>query len=121
MRIQKRRKNALKALALDDQSAEAHSSLATIHLWYDWNGVDTENELRRAIELNPNYSRAYHYLGRLRATDWGRPPDPRRVSEPFQDDVTAASNYRSRRKVSSREVVRRLRVRTGDWPNGARR
>ena len=47
---------AEKALALNPDSAEAHTSLANYKSWYqhDWAGVD--KEFRRAIELNPNYA-----------------------------------------------------------------
>lgn len=45
----------MSALALDDNLAEAHASLACVKMMYerDWEG--TEREARRAIELNPNY------------------------------------------------------------------
>jgi len=47
---------ASKAYSLDPDSAEAHSSLAMYHEWYeyDWNQADAE--LRRAVELNPSGS-----------------------------------------------------------------
>jgi DNA-binding winged helix-turn-helix (wHTH) protein/TolB-like protein/Tfp pilus assembly protein PilF len=60
---------ALKALELDGNSAEAHNSLATIREDYDWDLAGAEQEYRRALSLNPNYSTAYewygHYLSRL--------------------------------------------------------
>jgi TolB-like protein len=49
---------ALKALELDDSLAEAHTSLAQISANYDWNWGKAEDEYKRAIELNPNYSPA---------------------------------------------------------------
>jgi TolB-like protein/DNA-binding winged helix-turn-helix (wHTH) protein/Flp pilus assembly protein TadD len=52
---------ALKALQLDNSLAEAHTSLATIKLSYDWDYAGAENEFTRAIELNPNYSTAHHW------------------------------------------------------------
>jgi adenylate cyclase len=45
---------ALKALAIDESLAEPHSTLAMIHMWFDWNWVGAEREAKRAIELNPN-------------------------------------------------------------------
>ena len=47
---------AEKALALNPDSAEAHTSLANYKSWYqhDWAGAD--KEFRKAIELNPNYA-----------------------------------------------------------------
>lgn len=45
---------ALKAIKLDDSLAEAHSSLGLIKLVFDWDWPGAEQELRRALELNPN-------------------------------------------------------------------
>jgi TolB-like protein/DNA-binding winged helix-turn-helix (wHTH) protein/Tfp pilus assembly protein PilF len=45
-----------KALKLDANLAEAHATLAKIKLWYDWDWTGSEQEFRRAIELNPNDS-----------------------------------------------------------------
>ena len=47
---------AMKALALDDSLAEAHTSLAFVTLYYDRGWANAEREFRRAIELNPNYA-----------------------------------------------------------------
>jgi len=53
---------ALKALELDDNLAEAHTSLAYTTLLYEWNWRGAEKEFRRAIELNPNYASAHQFL-----------------------------------------------------------
>ena len=53
---------ALKALQLDDALAEAHTSLALIAQNYDWDWQTSEKEYRRAIQLNPNYATAHHWL-----------------------------------------------------------
>lgn len=45
---------ALKAIALDNHLAAAHSTLGEVYLLYDWNFDAAEKEIRRAIELNPN-------------------------------------------------------------------
>jgi DNA-binding winged helix-turn-helix (wHTH) protein/Tfp pilus assembly protein PilF len=52
---------AQKALALNSNSAEAHTSLAYIKLIYDWDWTGAESEFRRAMELNPNYINAHHW------------------------------------------------------------
>jgi len=52
---------AMKALALDDNLAEAHTSLAQIIAYYDWDFNGAEREFGRAIELNPNYATAHHW------------------------------------------------------------
>ena len=45
------------------KSAEAHSSLALIRGLYDWQWQEAEVLYLRAIELNPGYSTAHHWLG----------------------------------------------------------
>src|SRR5207245_5650629 len=52
---------ALKALEIDDTLAEAHASLGGIKADYDWDFAGAESELKRAIELNPNYATAHHW------------------------------------------------------------
>jgi eukaryotic-like serine/threonine-protein kinase len=59
----KARAAAMKALELDDSLAEAHTSLASIKLFYDWDWTGAEVELKRAMELNPGYSLAYRMYG----------------------------------------------------------
>ncbi|HYC91052.1 MAG TPA: protein kinase [Thermoanaerobaculia bacterium] len=49
---------AQKALSIDDQLAEAHTSLAYAIHTYEWDWKAAEREYRRAIELNPNYATA---------------------------------------------------------------
>ena len=59
--ISKGRTAALKALQLDEGSAEAHTALALIVQSYDWDWQTAERGFRRAIELNPNYATAHHW------------------------------------------------------------
>ena len=56
---------ALKALALDDTLAEAHTSLALIKTSYDWDWSGADKEFQRAIELNPGSAPAHrlHAVG----------------------------------------------------------
>ena len=69
----KARAAAMKALELDDSLAEAHTSLASIKLFYDWDWAGAETELKRAMGLNPD-SLAYRlYSGYL--TMVGRDPE----------------------------------------------
>ena len=53
---------ALKALALDDQLAEAHMSLGLVST-VTWDWTDVEKEYKRAIELKPNYASAHNNYG----------------------------------------------------------
>jgi TolB-like protein/Tfp pilus assembly protein PilF len=42
------------ALRLDDSLADAHAALGYVHLVYDWDGPSAEQELLRALDLNPS-------------------------------------------------------------------
>jgi tetratricopeptide (TPR) repeat protein len=46
---------------LDSNLAEAHAALGFCLLWYDWVWSAAESELKRAIELKPNYAVAHHW------------------------------------------------------------
>jgi TolB-like protein/Tfp pilus assembly protein PilF len=59
----KAREAATKALELDDQLAEAHTSLAYTLAFYDWDFVGAEREFKRALELDPNYPTAHQWYG----------------------------------------------------------
>lgn len=60
---------ALKALEIDDQLSEAHTTLGWIKFWYEWDWEGAEKEYRRALEINPNYPSAHmgyaHLLSNL--------------------------------------------------------
>ena len=61
---------AMKALEIDNTLAEAHTSLAYVLFRYDWNLPGAEAEVKRAIELNPNYGTAHEmYASYLLATE----------------------------------------------------
>jgi len=68
-------------LELDPNLAEAHSSLAFVSAYYEWNWAEAEKEFKRAIELNPGYSVVHtvyaHYLAargqfEMALAEWGR-------------------------------------------------
>ena len=52
---------AVRALEIDEQLAEAHTSLAYLKMRGEWDWPGAEKELRRAIELNPNYATAHQW------------------------------------------------------------
>ena len=54
---------AERAVALDDSLSEAHSTLASVKLFFEWDWAAAEREVRRAIELNPNSAEAHALLG----------------------------------------------------------
>jgi serine/threonine-protein kinase len=65
--------SAATAVMLDDESGEAHTSLAHVKSTQDWDWPGSEREFRRAISLNPRNATAHHWyatsclapLGRL--------------------------------------------------------
>jgi DNA-binding winged helix-turn-helix (wHTH) protein/Tfp pilus assembly protein PilF len=48
-----------KALAIDPELAEAHTSLAGIEFLYDWDWNGAQKQFLKALELNPNYAAAH--------------------------------------------------------------
>ncbi|MFQ5866060.1 MAG: protein kinase [bacterium] len=57
----KAKEAALKALEIDNTLAEAHTSLGSIKMGYDWDWEGAERQFKRAIELNPSYATAHHW------------------------------------------------------------
>jgi TolB-like protein/DNA-binding winged helix-turn-helix (wHTH) protein/Tfp pilus assembly protein PilF len=52
---------AIKALELDSELGEAHTSLAVCLDGFDWDFDAAEKEFQRAIELSPGYATAHHW------------------------------------------------------------
>lgn len=52
---------AKKAVELDQQSSEAHASLAFVTFFGMWDAADAEKEFRRSIQLDPNNVKAHHW------------------------------------------------------------
>src|SRR5437868_3997866 len=63
---------AAKTVELDPELAEAHTSMALVKLFYDWDWPGAEAEFKRAIELNPNYPTAHHGYAVLLLIVYGR-------------------------------------------------
>jgi TolB-like protein len=55
------RRAARKAVELDEQSGEAHVSLAATRLAYNWDWEGAEEEMRRALALSPGYATGHHW------------------------------------------------------------
>jgi len=66
--LPKARAAALKALEIDSELAEAHTSVAMIKFCQDWDWAGAEKDFQRAITLNPNYVTAHHWYALLMAT-----------------------------------------------------
>lgn len=61
-----------KALAIDDNLAEAHSYSGEIKFVFEWDFAGAEGEHKRAIELNPNSSAAHRMYALLLSQPLGR-------------------------------------------------
>lgn len=59
---------AIKALEIDEDLAEAHTSLAYVRTFYDWDWAAADRAFRRAIELNPHYPTARQWYGQYLAS-----------------------------------------------------
>jgi tetratricopeptide (TPR) repeat protein len=58
---------AMRAIQLEPNLAEAHTSLADVHLHFDWKWDAAGREYRRAIECNPGYALGYQWYANLLA------------------------------------------------------
>jgi serine/threonine protein kinase/Tfp pilus assembly protein PilF len=54
---------AVQALEIDDTLAEAHTSLALVKTFYNWDWSGGEEEVKRAIALNPSNATAHEAYG----------------------------------------------------------
>jgi serine/threonine-protein kinase len=64
---------ALKSLQLDESLPEAHTALAGIRFFYNWDWSDAEKEFTRSLELNPSGAETHRlyslYLASLTGTE----------------------------------------------------
>jgi len=59
---------ALRALALDHESADAQVALGQVMLFAEWDWIAAERSFQRALAINPNHAEAYlHYGGLMEA------------------------------------------------------
>jgi TolB-like protein/DNA-binding winged helix-turn-helix (wHTH) protein len=56
---------ATRAIELDPQIAEAHTSLAGVRILADWDWKGGAEELRRALAIDPQYALAHHWYATL--------------------------------------------------------
>ena len=73
---------ATKAVELDDNLAEAHTSLAFVTFFWNWDAVGAEREFKHALALNPADARAHHWYASFLLTS-------RRVPEALAQIETA--------------------------------
>ena len=53
--MKKAKEAAINALEIDDGLAEAHSAMARVLCFHDWDWIGAESEFKRAIQLDPRY------------------------------------------------------------------
>jgi len=75
---------AARALEIDSSLAEAHTALAHPSIFYEWDWPAGERELKKAIEINPNYPTARHWYA-LYLTAMGRLPEALKEMNRAQD------------------------------------
>ena len=78
--IPKAKAAALRAVELDDTLADAHGVLGGYAVFAEWNWGTAEQEIKRAIELNPSHPDAHAYYGMM----LGSLRRPREAMEKFQ-------------------------------------
>jgi len=66
--LREARTAALRALALDDRSADAQVALGQVMFFSEWDWIAAERSFQRALAINPNHAEAYlHYGGLMEA------------------------------------------------------
>jgi tetratricopeptide (TPR) repeat protein len=63
-----------RALEIDEELAEARTSLAYIKFFYEWDWNGAETEFRRALELDPKYATAHQWYAEYLSA-MGRPEE----------------------------------------------
>jgi tetratricopeptide (TPR) repeat protein len=90
---------AHRALEIDDSLAEAHASLANVLIEHFWDFSGGERELKRSIELRPNYAPAFHWysllLVNLRRHEEALAQEKKRPSNSTHIPVSSTSEWRS--------------------------
>jgi serine/threonine protein kinase/Tfp pilus assembly protein PilF len=85
---------ARRALSIDPDLAEAHTSLGLVELFFDWDRAAAVSEFRRSIQLNPAYVVAHRAMAAALMTgrDWqGAAAESREAVR--LDPVSLAENY----------------------------
>jgi TolB-like protein/uncharacterized protein HemY len=74
-RYAKVQSSALKALEIDPTLGEPHAALGSYYNVYASDFPAAEREFRKAIELNPNYATAYHWMAEMFVEAVDRPDE----------------------------------------------
>jgi serine/threonine-protein kinase len=63
--LERAKAEARRALAIDDNLAEAHTSLAWVLFVYEWDWAGAEREFRRALQIDARYATAHQWYAWL--------------------------------------------------------
>ena len=102
----------LKALAIDDGLAEAHTSLGGIKEFFDWDFDAAETEFRRSLSLNPNsaVTRRWYATYLSRAGRWQEAVEELKLAQ-LTDPLPGLLNYQLGRILYyARQYERALEV-----------
>jgi tetratricopeptide (TPR) repeat protein len=89
---------ALKALELDPNLAEAHTSLAQFIFYYEYDFAGAEKSYKKAIELDPNYAGAHQWYSLLLALSGRHDEANREITkaielDPFSFPINGVSYF----------------------------
>ena len=107
---------ASKAVALDDTLAWGHLSLGAIK-FFQWDWVRADQEISRAIELDPNFGEAYHFRSKVLSA-FGRNEEAIEAEkkamelDPFERPFAMAFTYFLARQYDAAINEARLRLET---------
>ena len=68
-----------KAIEIDETLSEGHTGLGFTIFWGDWNWNESENQFKRALELNPNSANAHLFYAHL-LSNTGRHAEARTIA-----------------------------------------
>ena len=90
--------SAATAVMLDDESAQARTSLAHAKARAHWNWTEAEGEFQRAIRLDPDYATSHHWYARCCLV-------PLRRLDEARDEVLRAQSLDPVSSIIAREVA----------------
>lgn len=121
---QKAKEAAVRALALDDGLAEAHTAMAYAKFLFDWDWHSPDVEFRRSLELNPNSADA-HLLYSIYLTFCGRFGEAIRENQlairldplnPYVNVHLGWTYFNARRYAEGISFMQELQRRYPDYP-----
>ena len=85
---------AARAIALDPMLAEGYSAMGIVNFWHDWNWKSAEENQRRAIALQPDYSIARWRLAHILSNTGRHDEAAREIQEALRvDPLSVMGNH----------------------------